>query len=330
MTVSMVKRCHQTETHPITFEEIWSVTRSGEHGLKEKIVQIRNRYEAEKDITGNTDKAKKAIADLKLELPGFLPSGTFSKRDSGSLVEYSGVLCADMDSLGDRLPGIKELMKSLPFVRAVALSPSGDGLKVFFNVINDSLRHEDSFRAIRDNVRDLGIEIDEKCKDPCRICFFTYDPDLWLREEGNEILPPSEPLPRGKPVNVLPPTSADVRNGQSREQIAFNLLGELRPAPEKGGFFVDCPGVTFHTAKSAEKHTILFLENVPTLFCQHQSCSHVVEGFNKVLRSEIGKAEFKPETPRGAFATFSGNGEIPVEEAKVVDEWAEALGKVVR
>ena len=327
MTVSMVKRCHQTETHPITFEEIWSVTRSGEHGLKEKIVQIRNRYEAEKDITGNTDKAKKAIADLKLELPGFLPSGTFSKRDSGSLVEYSGVLCADMDSLGDRLPGIKELMKSLPFVRAVALSPSGDGLKVFFNVINDSLRHEDSFRAIRDNVRDLGIEIDEKCKDPCRICFFTYDPDLWLRADGNEIIPPADPLPRGKPVNVLPPTSADVRNGQSREQIAFNLLGELRPAPEKGGFFVDCPGVTFHTAKSAEKHTILFLENVPTLFCQHQSCSHVVEGFNKVLRSEIGKAEFKPETPRGAFATFSGNGEIPVEEAKVVDEWAEALGK---
>jgi hypothetical protein len=146
--VSMVKRCHQTETHPITFEEIWSVTKSGEHGLKEKIIQIRNRYEAEKDITGDTDKAKKAIADLKLELPGFLPSGTFSKRDSGSLVEYSGLLCADMDSLGDRLAGIREMLKSVPFVRAVALSPSGDGLG-FSLILNDPLRHEDSFRSIR-------------------------------------------------------------------------------------------------------------------------------------------------------------------------------------
>ena len=291
MTVSMVKRCHQTETHPITFEEIWSVTRTGEHGLKEKIVRIRNRYEAEKDITGDTDKAKKAIAELKLELPGFLPSGTFSKRDSGSLIEYSGVLCADLDSLGDRLSGIRDMLKGVSFVRAIALSPSGDGLKVFFNVINDSLRHEDSFRAIRDNVRDLGIEIDEKCKDPCRICFFTYDPDLWLRVDGNEILPPSDPLPRGRTLIDAPPalpTSADV---SSREQIAFRLFGELRPAPEKGGYFVSCPGVNFHTAKDGDKHTILYLNSVPTLACQHSSCSHVIESFNHVLRSEIGKAE---------------------------------------
>ncbi len=288
MTVSMVFRCHQTETHPITFDEIWSATRTGEHGLKEKINLIRNRYEAEKDITGSIDKAKKAIADLKSELPGFLPSGTFSKRESSALVEYSGLLCADMDSLGERLPGIKDILKQVPFVHAVALSPSGDGLKVFFNVVNDPARHVDSFRSIQENCRDsLGVEIDEKCKDPARICFFTYDPDVWVRTDGNEILPPCDPLPRTYPQPVISTTSSP----SSRQQIAFGLLGELRPAPEKGGYFVNCPGEMFHTNKSAEKHTILYLETVPTLFCQHESCAHVVEAFNKVLRSEIGKAE---------------------------------------
>jgi VirE N-terminal domain len=323
MTVSMVKRCHQTETHPITFEEIWLVTKTGEHGLKEKITQIRNRYEAERDITGSVEKAKKAVADLKQELPGFLPSGTFSKRESGSLVEYSGVLCADLDSLGDRLPGIREVLKTVPFVRAIALSPSGDGLKVFFNVFNDPLRHEDSFRSIQENVREaFGVEIDQKCKDPSRICFFTYDPDLWIRKDGNEILPPADPLPRGKTLAVPLPTSADV-NMTSRQQISFTLLGELRPAPDKGGYFVTCPGETFHTNKSGEKHTILYLETVPTLACQHQSCSHVVEAFNRVLRSEIGKAEKQnstfhyPHRDTGSWNILdNANGEKPLTPEK--------------
>jgi hypothetical protein len=289
----MVSRCYETETRPITFDEIWEVTRSGGHGLKEKITQIRSRYEMEKDITGGDAlKAKKAVADLKQELPGFLPSGAFSKRESTALVHYSGLLCADLDSLGERIQPVKEILKNLPFVRAIALSPSGDGLKVFFNVINDPARHEDSFRSIKENMLGLDIEIDEKCKDPCRICFFTYDPDLWLREENNEILLPADPLPRAKPVL----TSADV-NSTVREQIAFRLLGELRPAPEKGGFFVNCPGFGFHTNKSGDKHTILYLDTVPTLSCQHDSCSHVVEAFNKVLRSEIGKAESRQQSP---------------------------------
>jgi hypothetical protein len=315
MTVSMVKRCHQTETHPISFDDIWTTIRTGQHDLKQRITQIRNRYETERDITGSAEKAREAIIDLKLELPGFLPSGTFSKRDNGSLVKYSGLLCADMDSLGERLGEVRGILKTLPFVRAIALSPSGDGLKVFFNVINDPLRHEDSFRSIRDNARDLGIEIDEKCKDIARICFFTYDPDLWLNVNADEILPPADPLPRGRSVNLPPPTSADVN---SREQIAFGLLGELRPVPDKGGFFVTCPGESFHTNKTGEKHTILYLSTVPTLSCQHSSCSHVVEAFNRVLRSEIGKAESRvSHLPYRDMRheTLIGNGAQPIAPA---------------
>ena len=291
MIISMVRRCHETETQPIEWDEVLNVIRDGSHGLKGRITQIRNRYEVEKDITGgDVDKAKKAVADLKLQLPGFRPSGTFSKRENGCLVEYSGILCADLDSLGDKLTPIRNTLKDMPFIRAIALSPSGDGLKVFFNVINDPARHEDSFRNIKIAIREsLDVEIDEKCKDLARICFFTYDPDLWVRTDGNEIFPPADPLP--KPMVVTRPSASMT----TREQIAFGLLGELQPSPEKDGYFVRCPGESFHSNKTGTKHTILYLQSVPTLSCQHQSCAHVVESFNKVLRSEIGKAEFVPE-----------------------------------
>jgi BT4734-like, N-terminal domain len=291
MTVSMVRRCHETDTHPITFDEIWDAIRTGKHGLKEKISQIRNRYEAEKDITGSAEKAKKAISDLKLELPGFLPVGTFSKRENAALVEYSGILCADLDTLGDKLPMVRESLKSYKFVRAIALSPSGDGLKVFFNVINEPARHEDSFRAIQKFMRDeAGLEIDEKCKDLARICFFPYDENLSVRMEDNEILPPADPLPRGRTTAGPPPTLADI-NMPIREQIAFRLVGEMRPDPLKGGYFCRCPGESFHSNKTGEKHTKIYLDGAPNISCQHTSCAHVVESFNTVLQGEIRKVE---------------------------------------
>jgi putative DNA primase/helicase len=310
--ISMVHRCNETKTYPITFGEVVNTIRTGDHGIREKILRIRSRFEKELALTGDREKAKKAIGALKADLPGFLASGTFSKRDNASLVDYSGVLCVDLDTLGDRLTGLREVLKMMPFVGAVVLSPSGDGLKVFVKVIKDPARHEDSFRAIQKEFRNIDIEIDEKCKDLARICFFTYDPDLWVRMEGNEILPPLDPLPRGKPLQEY---ATGLHNLTIREQVGFSLLGELRPVPEKGGYFVNCPGVTFHTNKSGEKHTMLYLDNVPTLDCKHDSCGHVVEAFNRVLRSEIGKAEFKPQT-------FSPDGKAPEPgPAQETEDW---------
>jgi hypothetical protein len=106
-----------------------------------------------------------------------------------------------------------------------------------------------------------------------------------LRLEDNETIEPADPLPRATVKKEFPPSASN------REQIAFRLLGELKYDPGKGGYFVRCPGEQFHDNKTGPKHTILYLHNVPTLSCQHLSCSSVVESFNKVLRSEIGKAE---------------------------------------
>lgn len=301
MTLSFVRRCHETETRPITLDEVLDVVRSGKHGLKEKATEIRNNFELERDVSGgDVIRAKKAIAALKAELPGILFSGTFSKRDNGSLEAYSGLLCADLDTLGEKLSLVKESLKNYPFVRAVMVSPSGDGLKVVINVINDPARHDDSFRAVRKFFKEeAGLDIDEKCKDLARINFLTYDPDLWIRTDGNEILPPADPLPKSTPTQFVP-TSGDI-NMVAREQIAFGLLGDLQFDSGKGGYFVRCPGEVHHTAKTAGKHTILYLTSVPTLACQHLSCAPAVDAFNRVLRSEIGKAERPVSVSRSLY-----------------------------
>lgn len=291
MTVSMVTRCYETETRPIELDEVWRVIRTGDHDLKPKITQIRNRYEVEKEITGDPKKAKKAVADLKLELPGFLPSGSFSKRETGCLVEYSGILCADCDSLGDRITQIRDILVKMPFVRAIALSPSGDGLKVFINVINDPDRHEDSFRSIKDNFLGLEVEIDEKCKDPTRICFFTYDPELWVRIDGNEILPPADPIPRAsRPVNL---TSADVGSCQ---EAAVNLVAgfgsQIEWDSETHGLVKPCPGQHLHTNRSGPRDCEVHLDNAPNFHCFHDSCTSVLGILSSDLARQIGKLEW--------------------------------------
>jgi putative DNA primase/helicase len=307
----MVRRCHETETRPITFEEIWMVIKSGEHGLKEKIIQIRNNYDYEKDISGgDVTRAKKAIAELKMELPGFLPSGTFSKRDNSSLVNYSGVLGVDLDSLGERLSGLREVLQMMTFVRAVALSPSGNGLKVFVNVIKDPARHEDSFRAIQEQFRSIDIEIDEKCKDLSRICFFTYDPDLFVREEGNEII---EPLPPKPPR----PTSINIPDIGGRQQIAAQVAAEYGSGiawdSDTHGLVQPCPGEKLHDNPNGPRDLEINLDGAPNFHCFHNSCKTMIEGMNKTLQSRIGKAEFRPGQ--------SFNGQDEPEPAEETGDW---------
>lgn len=291
-------------------EEAFTVIRTGEHDLKQRATQIHNRFDSEFALTGSLEKAKKAIAELKQELPMFLPSGTFSERASNKLTSYSGLLMADIDDLEpERLLQIKEMLKTVPFCRACGISPSGRGLKALINVTPDPTRHEDSFRSIQQNFRDLGVEIDEKCKDIARGHFFFYDPDLWVRIEGNEILAPADPLPRGKTNNGPTPDMT------IREQVTSRLLAEFRSFPEKNAYLCICPGQGFHTQRNQPKDTLVHLDGAPNVSCVHTSCSSVVAAFNKILQRQIWEAENPPPpTPKDPF---SKNG----AEEETKEDW---------
>ncbi len=70
-------------------------------------------------------------------------------------MKHSGLLCADLDSLGSQLVEVREKLKQSPHVFTLFLSPTGDGLKAVFSVPADASKHAGSFRAVEKHIRDL-------------------------------------------------------------------------------------------------------------------------------------------------------------------------------
>jgi hypothetical protein len=133
---------------------------------------------------------------------------------------------------------------------------------------------------------------DEKGKDLARLCFVSDDPDLYHNPDAIEIEPLPEPeKPKVPALRSEPPSNLPLREG-----IAFKRLGELEWAPDKGWHYCTCPGKHLHTNQTKREHTWVSLNGSPTLYCHHDACRLVVEAFNALLRSEIGKAEYQANT----------------------------------
>jgi hypothetical protein len=303
--ISCFADAFSTRPHDKSVDEVLRAIRDGgkDGKLKQAIAQIRNQFEAELAITGDIKKAKEAVYTLKTQLPAVAWSGTFTKRANEALIQYIGLLCADLDDLGERLSEVRARLEGDPRVLAVFLSATGNGLKALFRVLDDPSKHLASLRAVEKLVLELtGVQIDPACKDISRLCFMPYDPELYYNPDAIEIVPLPEPE---KPKRV---TGGEIpADLPLRERITTEELGSLTWSTEKGGYFCTCPGEHLHTNGTAEKHTIVYLDGSPTLDCQHTSCRRTVEAFNTQLRSRIGKAERAAKTG----AVPCGNGSKP-------------------
>jgi putative DNA primase/helicase len=192
------------------------------HGIrigswKSPVDEIREIYWRELAAHGDREKAKDAVKSKKEQLPGILFSGRFSQRKKEYLIQHSGLLCADLDSLGERRSSVREKLIASPFLFALFLSPSGDGLKPVFRISTDAEKHLASFRAVERHVLELtGIQIDPSGKDPTRIAFVSYDPDAYYNPGAIELelLPEPEKPDAAKsrsPGRDSKPTKAQIR-----------------------------------------------------------------------------------------------------------------------
>jgi Protein of unknown function (DUF3631)/VirE N-terminal domain len=310
ITISVVENATSVETHNKSVDEVLRAIREGGRGGKIKglITQIRNNYAYEAEVVGDKKKAKEKASELKRSLPAVLWSGTFAKRANDALIQHSGLLCADLDDLGDSLEDVHAALRRSPHLWALLTSPSGTGLKAVFRVPPDASIHLASFRAIEKHVQELaGAQIDESCKDPARLCFMSYDPDLYHNPDAAELEPLPEPeKPKHVSNGELPPDLP------LRERIASGLLGPIEWDSQKGGYFCKCPGEASHTNETGNKHTILYLDGAATIKCQHNACLSVVETYSYRLRSEIGKAEYKP----GKLKEYNTCAGMPLDARK--------------
>ena len=296
------------EKKPSDFDpgKILQTIRTGGKRLKQLILQIRNRFEAELAITnGDRKKAKAAIDGLKKKLPGVTWSGRFSERAGDNLLEHSGLLCTDLDARGDTLPEVREKLLASPHVWALFRSPSGDGLKCIFRVRANAALHRASFRAVQQHVAKLtGVEIDQSCKDVARLCFLSFDLDLYHNANATEIEPVTEPE-KPKPWVFSPNGVVDLN---ARQRIATELLGEIQWDSETHGFFA-CPGKHLHTTGDGERDCEVHLDGAPNVHCFHDHCAGILAGINHELQSRIGKAEYAEERSSSTSAGNSADNE---------------------
>lgn len=147
---------------------------------------------------------KKAIDPYKRTLPCILFSGKFNTRSKVGLVQHSGLICFDLDDL-ENPQEIKNELRENPHVVTAFISPSGRGVKFIVKIPPcDDKNHALYFKAFeRENSH---LKIDPSGKDICRVCFESYDPEIWVNENAITFEPQilDEGFKNSEKVPILP------------------------------------------------------------------------------------------------------------------------------
>ncbi len=151
---------------------------------------------------GNKDGADK----LKHHLPAFTPSGVFSNgRKLDLLKTYNPVIGLDFDNVNGELPALIEKVNAIPTTYCSFISPRGNGLKVFVITNSTQDSHLSAFNQVADLYeQETGIKSDRSVKDIPRLCFFSYDPNLFLNPESQVFQVTEQPK---NPTNNSEPLS---------------------------------------------------------------------------------------------------------------------------
>lgn len=145
--------------------------------------RIKNGSQATENILKFRETGDKKY---KMKLPGACISGKFAHRSTVSLIEYSQFACLDFDKFGSVTDAelIKENIAKDPCCFAAFISPSGKGVKAIIRTKADATKYESYYRAICKKYSD--IHLDSKTKDISRLCFESYDPQIYINENAQE------------------------------------------------------------------------------------------------------------------------------------------------
>jgi len=126
-----------------------------------------------------------------------LPAVTFSavfdqKRNRSSISSYNQLLVLDFDKLDKEvMDSLKSNFSNDPYIISFWDSPSSKGIKglVYLDFSTDfaeeevNLRHTYGFRRVFEYFKEkYAIELDKSGSDVTRLCFFSFDPNIFIRE----------------------------------------------------------------------------------------------------------------------------------------------------
>lgn len=171
-TVTIFKNINDVSNpHYTTIKEIVNRIRTGRSKVTvEKVRQAEDRNE------------RNAIKKL---LPAIIFSGKFTHRAIDGFVESSCLMSVDFDKF-DSPEALADKRFELEFdeyTHILFTSPSGDGLKVIVKIPDDHENYKKYFDAIKEHYS--CKEFDEKCSDISRVCYESYDPEIFVNEDSS-------------------------------------------------------------------------------------------------------------------------------------------------
>ena len=181
--VTIFKNFNEVVEHK-TISTILEEIKTGKY--KPGIVYLRKSLAENKTEAYN--KAKKS-------LPAFTPSGKFvGGRKLEFLADYSSCIILDIDKLSVvDLQNAKHLANQSEFTFASFISSSGNGLKILVNINSDKANHKEAFLLVQAHYESiLKLEIDKSGKDVTRLCFYSFDENLYLNENSKTFVTLSE------------------------------------------------------------------------------------------------------------------------------------------
>jgi hypothetical protein len=120
---------------------------------------------------------EKIYDEWKKKIPGITPSGLFHYRNDDSIVEHSGIVCLDYDDID--VNEYYDKLKKWEHSYVIFKSVSGQGLKVFV-IIKDGKKHRQHYRALLK----VWPELDSSCVNESRLCFESWDENIYVNEEA--------------------------------------------------------------------------------------------------------------------------------------------------
>jgi len=151
------------------------------------VVLNRIKEGATKDLVKRirAEKNKSERNELKKNLPAICFSGIFNKRNDASIIKHSGIICLDFDGYEKKKELImyKETLSRDPYVYAVFVSPSGNGLKVLIRIPSDPDNHINYFNALQNHFD--SPHFDKTCKNVSRVCYESFDPVIYINDNSS-------------------------------------------------------------------------------------------------------------------------------------------------
>jgi len=143
-----------------------------------------------------TGKYKKIINNIRKEidddkrnelkkntLSGVVWMGRFAYRSKEGLLEHNGLAVLDFDHI-ENASGFRDELKNDSWIFSAWCSPSGDGVKALVRIpiVQNDNEYKEYYESITDNYK--KAKSDAKTKDISRLCFNSYDPDLWVNNKA--------------------------------------------------------------------------------------------------------------------------------------------------